>query len=193
MRTAFALCLSLFLASAVMAEDDVEVRRQSIAAARAQAQEEFIAQEAACAKRFAVTPCMEEVAARRRASNKKLARQEAELNKAERLQRVTEQRQRLEDKARERVTRDAQTPAGEEVSEEKLQQQRDKQAQHRAQAASAAGQPPAASQPSLTASAQKANRQAFEQKQKAAQERKAARDKRLHEGTQPRQPLPTPP
>lgn len=195
MKTAaFVLSLWWLVSGVALAQDDIEAQRQSIAAARAQAQNEFAAQEAVCAKRFAVTACMDDVSARRRASNKALARQEAVLNNAERAQRAAEQRQRLDDKARERQTRDAEANDSADVQQEKLQQQRDKQAQHQAKSGQAVGRFPAASQPGLAASTQAANQQAFAQKQKAAQERKAARDKRLRENTESRQlPLPTPP
>lgn len=192
MRNASVLWLCGLMVGAVMAQDDTEAQRRSIATARAQAQAEFAAQEAACAKRFAVSACMEEVAVQRRANSKNLARQEAELNKAERAQRAADQQQRLDEKARERADRDARTQTAVDASQEKLQQQRDKQARHHAQAASAASSPSVAPQPGLAASAQTANRQAFQQKLKAAQERKAARDKRLREAGQPRQLLPLP-
>ncbi len=188
-----ALSLCVLASGALRAQEGTEAQRQSIAAARAQAQAEFAAQEAVCAKRFAVSACMDAVAVRRRASNQSLARQEAELNNAERAQRAAEQRQRLEDKARERQARDAEVRGSGDVQQEKLQQQRDKQAQHRALAGQATPRAPAASEAGLPAGTQAANQESFAQKQKAAQERKAARDKRLRESTQPRQGLPTPP
>ena len=192
-KAAVVLLLCWSASGLALGQDDIEAQRQSIAAARAQAQTEFAAQEAVCAKRFAVTACMEDVSARRRASNKALARQEAVLNNAERTQRAVEQRQRLDDKARERLARDAETQGNEDVEQDKLQQQRDKQAQHQAQAGQVSNRSAAAPKPSLAASAQTANQQAFADKQKAAQERKAAREKRLRESTKTQQSLPTPP
>lgn len=192
-KVVLALSLYVLLCGAALAQDDMETQRQSIAAARAQAQADFTAQEAVCAKRFAVTACMDDVSARRRATNKALAHQEAALNNAERTQRAAEQRQRLDEKARERLVRDAEAQPDGSSEQEKMQQQRDKQAEHKAHAGQATSRSPAAPQPGLAASAQTANEQAFAQKQKEAKERMAARDKRLRESTQARQSLPAPP
>ena len=78
---------------------DVPTERLRIQSERASAEQRFGQEEAACYSRFAVTDCVREVRARRRALLDDLRRQEFVLGDSERKQRALEQFQRLEEKA----------------------------------------------------------------------------------------------
>jgi colicin import membrane protein len=191
----FLLAVGVALCCSVWADDDASVQRQAIAKQRQEAQARFDAEAQACAKKFVVTACTNEAAARRRGVENELNRRETVLNDSARAQRGTEQIQRIEDKAREReaseAERQSQVPAA--SAGEKESAQREKQAQHAAivpMAKTAASGPKSGN---VNAASHAANRDAFAHKQREALEHRNARDKRLRDVKQPARQLPLPP
>lgn len=84
------VCLSLESMLALAQALDGEGERARIRAARAQQEAHYQSEEAACYARFAVTDCLHEVRARRRAALADMRRQERLLNEIERKRRAQE-------------------------------------------------------------------------------------------------------
>ncbi len=167
--------------------------RARIARQRQAQTAELDAQERACANRFAVADCVNQVSARRRAMLSEFKRQEASLDDAERRQRGAEQLQRSEEKAQERATRDAERQVSGSSEAERRRLQQDKQIQHAQPPMAGASANRAVKAPLQDAQAQQASRTDYARKQEAAAERRRARDKRLQERGAAPVPLPTPP
>lgn len=92
MRKACGLLLCALGLGLVALPVRAEVTRAGIAAERAALAQRFDAEERACAERFAVYACVEEVRARRRAALAPLREQELRLDEAERRRRADERR-----------------------------------------------------------------------------------------------------
>lgn len=89
--------IALALAAAVppVQADDA---RQRLVAERAALQQRFAAEERACADRFAVTACIDEVRSRQRAALAPLREQELRIDEVERQRRADERRAAVEQK-----------------------------------------------------------------------------------------------
>lgn len=171
-----------------LAQDVVQARYQDIMAERTRAEADFSQQEQACYERFTVQSCLDQVAAKRRALERDLKRQEASLNAAQRQQRAQEQMQRSAEKARDREALEVALPND---AAQRLQAQYEKQEAHRqVQPPSVAASKPLPAAPSLAEQA--ALRDTYAAKQRAAQERRVARDKRLRDARETRPALPQP-
>jgi colicin import membrane protein len=92
MRTILALALVLLAPQALEA---AESERARIAAERKAMADLYAAEEKACASRFAVTACVDDVRARRRESLAPLRAQELTLEEAQRQQRALQRRQAI--------------------------------------------------------------------------------------------------
>jgi colicin import membrane protein len=110
-------CLLLAFASGAWGQgdaafglDSVSKERQRIAVTRSSGYAALDAEDAECQKKFAVFDCQSDVAARRRALDAELKRQENSLNDAERKQRGAEQLERVEQKQLERAQSEASMP-----------------------------------------------------------------------------------
>lgn len=77
----------------------IDAERARISAERARLEAGFLAEDAACYKRFAVNSCLEEVNTRRREAMADLRRQEISLNDEERKIRGAEQLRKTEEKS----------------------------------------------------------------------------------------------
>jgi colicin import membrane protein len=80
-------------------QPDINVERARISAARATLEAGFLAEDAACYKKFAVNRCLDRVNIRRREAIADLRRQEILLNEEERRLRGAAQLRKLEEKA----------------------------------------------------------------------------------------------
>jgi len=108
-RSLEGLCAVLLLAAtaAVGAQDNAAAERARIARERAEVEARAKAAEAACAREFAVSACLRQARAERRAAVQQLDRQRSLLDEAQRKQRAAERvariRERQEAAARESV------------------------------------------------------------------------------------------
>lgn len=84
--------------AAAEARPDINVERARISAARATLEAGFLAEDAACYKKFAVNHCLDRVNTRRREAIADLRRQEILLNEEERRLRGAAQLRKLEEK-----------------------------------------------------------------------------------------------
>jgi colicin import membrane protein len=169
---------------------------QRIEAVRARESAAFDAQEAVCYQRFAVNDCLKQVQSRRRALLADLKRQEARLHEREHAQQGVEALQRIRQKALEAQQSKADSQAGDGAvrAQEKLQEQKDKQAAHAAKAVSgtAPASAPAPSGPGVAE--QTRAREAFARKQADAEKKRQEVAARLAEkAAKPGKPLPVPP
>ena len=171
------------------ARADMEAKRDAQAA-------EFDRQEQACSAKFAVTDCINEVKARRRAVMAEFRKQENALNDIDRRRRAQEELQRLEQRKAEQAERAkqaAQVPADTEAQRAReLQVRRD---QHGPQGTPRAATSAPAKSSVIDAATVQKNEKAYAQRQQEAASRRAERDKRLQEkkGDKPAQDLPKPP
>ncbi len=171
-----------------MAQEAAQSPYDDITSARTRAEANFAEQEQACYGRFTVQSCLDRVAAKRRALERDLKKQEASLNAAQRQQRAQEQLQRSAEKARDRETPAVDSP---DFAAQRQQAQNEKQEAHRRlPSPSVAVSKPLPTEPSLAE--QSAMKDAHAAKQRAAQERRTARDKRLQDAKETRPALPLP-
>lgn len=91
-----ALPLALWAIGQAAAQAD---ERQRLQAGRERIQQEFVVQEAACQKRFAITDCMEDTRARRRRAMEPLRQRELALDAADRQRRAQERHTAIQAKA----------------------------------------------------------------------------------------------
>lgn len=187
--------------------EEIALERARIAADRTRAEDGFLAEDAACYKRFAVNRCLDEVHARRRLSVADLRRQEILLNDEERKMRGAEQIRKTEEKAspeKQQEAADRRAKAAQDY-QQRLDQARQKEidkgtakAAEQGNAAAAAEKlkgHDAAAQARTTRQAQDAAEAAtYAARQKAAQERRAQHDAdQLKRTKPPSNPLPVPP
>jgi colicin import membrane protein len=165
--------------------DSVSQERQRIATTRSSGYAALDVEDAECQKKFAVFDCQRDVAARRRALDAELKRQENSLNDAERKQRGAEQLERIEQKQLERAQ-----------SESIAQPTTNVPAQATPKTYGPTGQARASvAKPQATAVSEKDKatlRKAYADKQEAARKRKAEREKRLQDAGAVSTPLPGP-
>ena len=109
LRLAGVVVLALFV-HAVQADDNAE-QRARIARERAVVEREAQAGEAACARQFALTACVERVHGERRVALDRLARQQALLDDEQRKRRAAERLERLQLKREQAATESATTAA----------------------------------------------------------------------------------
>jgi hypothetical protein len=108
MKQLLVLSAFAFIAHLSWAQESGEAlrERQRIATQRKAAEDAYTAQEKACYRKFAVTDCLNEARARRRAVISDLRRQEVALNDAQRKQRAADHLEELDrKKAREGESR----------------------------------------------------------------------------------------
>jgi colicin import membrane protein len=171
---------------------------QRIEATRARETAVYDAQEAACARRFAVSGCVKEVQSQRRAMLANLRRQEATLHERQLAEQGAAQRRLSAQKLQERQQQDAQLQADStgQGAADKLQVQKDKQAEHAAKPAMAGASAAAsASLPAatgLSAAEQTANRGSYARKQAEAEKKRQDIAKRLADKGPGAAPLPLP-
>ena len=154
------------------------------------------AQEADCYQRFAVNDCLKKVKSRRIALMADLKRQENQIHARERRLQGAEALQRANQKALDRQQKQQERQAGDDAlrTQEKLQAQQEKQAEHAARAASdlATVSPGAPEGPTPEEQAQ--SRARYESKQANAEKKRLEMAKRLAEKSgKPAKPLPVPP
>jgi hypothetical protein len=148
---------------------------QRIEATRASESAALDAEESACYQRFAVSGCLKGVQSRRRAMLAGLRRQEAVLHEREFAERAAEQRARNLQKIAERKQQEEGQRSGDAEAEqrEKLQAQKDKQADHATKARQPqASAPPAPHTSGPTPAEQAANRDSYARKQADAQKKR---------------------
>ena len=187
--------------------DTISRERSRIDGDRSRLENEFLAEDAACYKRFAVNSCLDEVNARRRSAMADLRRQEILLNDEERQIRGAEQLRKTEEKSSPEKQKEAAERREKAVQDYqgRLTQEQDKQAA-RAKALADEKANVAASVERQKASQDKAagrvqrqsetagEAQKFSEKQKAAAERRAKHDADAAQRTKPPSaPLPAPP
>lgn len=190
MRLALVCWLCLVGATAAWAQDPSAALAsadaaefQRIEATRARETAAMDAQESACYQRFAVSSCLTEVQSRRRAMLANLRQQEAVLHEREFAERGAEQRRLSQQKVLERQQREEELRASHAQADraDKLQAQKDKQAEHAAMAqprAASAG--PATPQPTgPTAAEQAAKRDSYARKLAEAEKKRQEIAKRL--------------
>lgn len=186
------LVVCLTLHSAVAQTDaTAQAQREAIAAERSLAEAAFQQQEQACQSRFAVQACVDQIAAQRRALDRRFKAQEATLNATERRLRAQEQLQRIAAKEREHQERKAEQ--GPNNTSDRQQAQQEKQQNHWNAARAPANNAASRTLPSAPTDAEKAsNREAHAAKLEAAKERRKERDKRLRESSEKSPALPLP-
>lgn len=169
-------------AAPVVTADAAEFQR--IEATRARETAAMDAQEAACYQRCAVSSCLTEVQSRRRAMLANLRQQEAVLHEREFAERGAEQRRLSQQKVLERQQKEEELRASHAEAEraDKLQAQKDKQAEHAAkaqqpQAPSAGAATPQPTGP--TAAEQAAKRDSYARKLADAEKKRQEIAKRL--------------
>lgn len=194
-------------ASSVAPAFSIDTERSRIAADRARLEAGFLAEDAACYKRFAVNNCLTEVNGRRREAMADLRRQDIELNDLERRTRAAEQLRKTEEKSSPQALREAEERRLKAVQEYQDRLEREKKkAEERAltQSGEKANRDAAASK--LSASEQKARDKAdkqataaeeakkFNERQKEAQERRARHEEEQRKRVKPpAKSLPLPP
>lgn len=193
MKRATAWMLGALLAGPLCAQGVVEPQASStpdalaqIEATRARENAAFDAQEAQCYKRFVVNSCLKEVQSRRTAMLRDLKRQETSLHDAERKQQGVEAMERIEQKAQERAEKDAQAEpdALDKATQDRLQTQMDKQAEHAAKATNPVSAAPGPRETTAPTAAQQAqNREAYTKKLEEAAQKREAAAKRISEKT----------
>ncbi|RFO98477.1 hypothetical protein DIC66_00875 [Rhodoferax lacus] len=207
MRSLLPCLLALLCVYPVWAQDDgpqgakaVEwetAEFQRIEATRVRETAAMDAEEAACYKRFAVSSCLNGVQSRRRAMLANLRRQEATLHERQFAAQGAEQLRRNQQKARERAQQEADQRAetADGSRADRLQAQRDKQAEHTARKSTSAASAPALRAPLAgpTPAEQATNRENFARKQAEAQKKREDNARRQAEkGGKPAAPLPIP-
>lgn len=100
MRPPVSWLLSLLLACVALAAAADDAERARIAAERQALNERFAQEERECQRRFAITPCLDDVRSRRRAALALLRARELQLDDAERQQRAADRRAAIEAKQR---------------------------------------------------------------------------------------------
>ena len=169
--------------SAPASPQDQAEALQQIDTLRAQKMAELDGREAACYARFAVSGCLKSVQSERRAVLARLRRQEAELHEQQLQQQAAEKRlqaqTRLQERAQQDADRLAQNPGA--AADEKLQAQKQKQADHQARAAQTPASAAPASPAGPTAAEQAANRASYASKQQEAQKKREEIARRLSE------------
>lgn len=187
--------------------DMISRERSRIDSDRGRLENEFLTEDAACYKRFAVNSCLDEVNVRRRAALADLRRQEILLNDEERQIRGAEQLRKTEEKSSPEKQKEAADRREKAVQDYqgRLTQEQDKQA------ARAKAQADEKANAATSVTRQQANQekaagrvqrqsetageaQKFSEKQKAAAERRAKHDADAAQRTKPPSaPLPAPP
>ncbi len=156
--------------------ENPEQLRSAIEAQRTQKTQEWDNLERECYGKFAVNDCIKKVQQQRIRGMAEFKRQLEVLDSSARMQRATDQLQRLEQKKHEQQKRElenaAAVPSVREQSEQK---------QPKSPKTSATARTPKSPSASLGPSQIRANQQAYEQKLQDAEKRKAERDKRLLE------------
>ncbi len=185
----------------------VDAERTRIGADRARLEAGFLAEDAACYKRFAVNKCLAEVNVRRREAMADLRRQEIELNDLDRRARAAEQLRKTEEKSSPQSLREAEERRAKAVEDYqgRLQRQQKKIEDQAAAKANEKSNSDAAAE-KLKSSQQKtrskADKQAtaaqeakkFNDRQKEAQERRAQHDEEQRKRVKPpAKSLPLPP
>ncbi|UUZ76230.1 hypothetical protein LP414_33800 [Polaromonas sp. P1(28)-13] len=184
----------------------MDVERARISADRARLEAGFLAEDAACYKRFAVNSCLGEVNARRREAMADLRRQEISLNDEERKIKGAEQIRKTEEKSSPEKLQEAADRRAQALKDHQSRLDRDKKAQEdRATAKSSEKANSEASADKLkskqaktqarqgmqNAAAEEAKK--FNDRQKEAQERRAQHDReRLKQTKPPAKSLPLP-
>lgn len=205
-----ALLLALACCLPALADEaqDTAAERARIAAERSRVEAAFQAEQKACYRKFAVTGCIDEAQARRRAQLADLRRQEIALNDAERKARSADRMRALEQKQAEEARRQADA-AAKGQAERASREQRAQEKAAKAQAAAAkegTGTPKAPrTAPVPKAGSARApnvpgeqpdtgeNRRKYDERQRHAQEHKASVEQRETQRHKPSQPLPVPP
>ncbi len=176
----------------------VDAERTRIGADRARLEQGFLAEDAACYKRFAVNKCLAEVNVRRRESMADLRRQEIELNDLDRRTRAAEQLRKTEEKSSPQSLREAEERRAKAVEDYqgRLERQK-KKIEDQAAAKSNEKSNSDAAADKLKSSQQKnqskADKQAtaaqearrFNDRQKEAQERRAQHDEEQRKRVKP--------
>jgi hypothetical protein len=184
----------------------MDVERARISADRARLEAGFLAEDAACYKRFAVNSCLGEVNARRREAMADLRRQEISLNDEERRIKGAEQIRKTEEKSSPEKLQEAADRRAQALKDHQSRLDREKKAQEdRATAKSSEKANSEASADKLkskqaktqarqgmqNAAAEEAKK--FNDRQKEAQERRAQHDReRLKQTKPPAKSLPLP-
>jgi glucan-binding YG repeat protein len=150
--------------------------RAAIEAQRTQKTREWDNLERECYGKFAVNDCIKKVQQQRIRGLAEFKRQLEVLDSSARMQRATEQLQKLEQKKREQQQREEESAASVPSIPAPSQQKQSKTPNTPASARTPKS-PSTALQPGQT----RANQQAYEQKLQDAEKRKAERDKRLLE------------
>ena len=169
---------------------DIDVERAQISTQRVRLEAEFLAEDIACYKKFAVNSCLGKVDARRREATAELRGQELGLNDEERKIKGEQALQRIEEKSSpENLQQDADRRAkGVEDYQSRMAREKEKQQDSATVAASekaardAAAQRLLDSQKKAQARAEKKSTAAeearkFEERQKQAAERRAQHEK----------------
>jgi hypothetical protein len=168
---------------------------QRIESARTRERANFEAQEAACYQRFAVNDCLKKVQSKRIAVMAELKRQEGLLHDRERAQQGADALERIEQKALERQQRldEDQTAEGANHEQTKLQEQKDKRAEHAAKATSSPVPVSATVPTGPTVTDQAEARASYARKQADAEKKRQELLKRQAEkASAPAKPLPVP-
>lgn len=175
---------------------DTKAQHASIEQLRRQKSAEFDKENAACASRFAVVDCQNDVGLRRRQMLAELKLQDAKLHAMERQQKRQEQLLRTEQKMQDSAQRQKEARAAAEENQA-IDRQKildDKRGIHREQAQRVRGNVPVEkSSPIQDAAAIQKNREAYLDKQKALEKRRQERDQRLLDHGKAAAPLPLPP
>ncbi|WP_341904616.1 hypothetical protein [Polaromonas sp. YR568] len=176
----------------------IDAERSRIAADRARLEAGFLAEDAACYKRFAVNNCLAEVNVRRREAMADLRRQDIELNDLDRRARAAEQLRKTEEKSSPQALRDAEERRAKAVQEyqERIEREK-KKIEERALTQSDAKARSDAAAGKLSASEQKARDRAdkqaaaaeeakkFNERQKEAEERRARHEEEQRKRVKP--------
>lgn len=176
----------------------IDAERSRIASDRARLEAGFLAEDAACYKRFAVNNCLAEVSGRRREAMADLRRQDIELNDLERRGRAADQLRKTEEKSSPQALREAEERRAKAVKEYQERVEREKKKiEDRALAKSGEKANSEAAAGKLSASQQKARDKAdkqataaeearkFTERQKEAEERRARHDEEQRKRVKP--------
>ncbi len=171
----------------------LDSERARIGVVRQQKNAELDIEDAACQSKFAVTDCQNQVGARRRQMLAELKSREVELNARERLLKGMEQLQRSEQKAVDRIAREAQAQADADSAalSDKRAAQAEKILNHQQQANPAGARTTTGKTTSaLDPQEVEKNRAAFAEKQQALEKRRKDRDQRILDHGNGGPPLP---
>jgi len=162
--------------------ENPERLRLAIETERVQKVSEFDRLERECYQKFAVNDCIKKVNQQRTQEISELKRRLEVLESAARMQRATEQMQRLEQKKREQEQRDLENSTKDAaLQREKQEQQQQKKNDNLKKSEAQVVAAPKEKKPTLSRTQSINNQQAYQKKLEEAEKRKAERNQRMSE------------